>query len=103
MPPRNFGNRNPEIQCLGDDPPLLLRRPVPAASHSGTYLHPPKRDLRVTYSVGHMCKTFPPNKREVCLVARASIKVGSENRLRSFCKVIEILSAASNIFNKAMK
>jgi hypothetical protein len=29
-----------------------------------------------------MCKTFPPNKREVCRVARASIKVGSENRLR---------------------
>jgi len=29
-----------------------------------------------------MCETFPPNKREVCLVARASIKVGSENRLR---------------------
>jgi cyanate lyase len=28
-----------------------------------------------------MCKTFPPNQREVCLVARASIKVGSENRL----------------------
>jgi len=28
-----------------------------------------------------MCKTFPPNKREVCLVARAGIKVGSENRL----------------------
>jgi len=28
-----------------------------------------------------MCKTFPPNKREVCLVARASIKVVSENRL----------------------
>jgi len=30
-----------------------------------------------------MCKTFPPNKREVCLVARASIKVVSENRLPS--------------------
>jgi hypothetical protein len=29
-----------------------------------------------------MCETFPPNKREVCLIARASIKVGSENRLR---------------------
>jgi hypothetical protein len=29
-----------------------------------------------------MCETFPPNKREVCLVARTSIKVGSENRLR---------------------
>jgi len=82
MPPRNFGNRNPGIQCLNDDPPLLLRRPPPAASHSGAYLHPPKRDLRVAYSVGHMCKTFPPNKREVCLVARASIKVVSENRLR---------------------
>ena len=32
MPPRNFGNRNPGIQCLGDDPPLLLRRPTAAAS-----------------------------------------------------------------------
>jgi transposase InsO family protein len=41
-----------------------------------------KRDLRVAYNVGHMCKTFPPNKREVCRVARASIKVRSENRLR---------------------
>jgi hypothetical protein len=29
-----------------------------------------------------MCETFPPNKREVCLIARASIKVGSENRLQ---------------------
>jgi hypothetical protein len=27
-----------------------------------------------------MCETFPP-KREVCLVAPTSIKVGSENRL----------------------
>src|SRR5208283_2838774 len=82
MPPRNFGNRNPGIQCLADDPPLLLSGPAPAASHSGAYLHPPKRDLRVAYSVGHMCETFPP-KREVCLVARTSIKVGSENRLRN--------------------
>ena len=53
MPPRNFGNRNPGIQCLGDDPPLLLRRPAAAASHSGAYLHPPKRDLRVAYSVSN--------------------------------------------------
>src|SRR5665811_870389 len=83
MPPRNLGNRNPGIQRLGDDPPLLLRRPAPAASYPGANLHPPKRQLRVVYSVGHMCETFPPNKREVCLVARASIKVGSENRLRS--------------------
>jgi len=97
MPPRNFGNRNPGIQCLNDDPPLLLRRPPPAASHSGAYLHPPKRDLRVAYSVGHMCKTFPPNKREVCLVARASIKVVSENRLlpiKGAEDIIEILELA---------
>ena len=83
MPPCNFGNRNPGIQCLGYDPPLLLSGPAPAASNPGAYLHPPKRDLRVAYSVGHMCETFPPNKREVCLVARASIKVGSENRLQN--------------------
>src|SRR5208283_3537193 len=93
MPPRNFGNRNPGIQCLADDPPLLLSGPAPAASHSGAYLHPPKRDLRVAYSVGHMCETFPP-KREVCLVARTSIKVGSENRLQcvgcmSMCFFVE--------------
>jgi high-affinity Fe2+/Pb2+ permease len=66
---------------------MRLARPAPrqrvAASHSGAYLHPPKRDLRVAYSVGHMCETFPPNKREVCLVTRASIKVGSENRLQN--------------------
>src|ERR1035437_7756403 len=92
MPPRNFGNRNPGIQCLGDDPPLLLRRPAAAASHSGAYLHPPKRDLRVAYSVGHMCETFPPNKREFCLVARASIKVGSENRLRTMQRASILLS-----------
>jgi hypothetical protein len=71
-----------------------LRRPPPAASHSGAYLHPPKRDLRVAYSVGHMCKTFPPNKREVCLVARASIKVVSENRLRCTEPLIRFLSIA---------
>ena len=48
----------------------------------GAYLHPPKRKLRVAYSVGHMCKTFPPNQREACDIPRASIKVGAENRLR---------------------
>src|SRR5208283_2230304 len=82
MPPRNFGNRNPGIQCLGYDPPLLLSGPAPAASNPGAYLHPPKRQLRVAYSVGHMCKTFPLNRREACDIPRAGIKVGSENRLR---------------------
>jgi hypothetical protein len=44
-----------------------------------------------------MCKTFPPNKREVCLVARASIKVVSENRLlpiKGAEDIIEILELA---------
>ena len=82
MPPRNLGNRNPGIERLGDDPPLLQCRPSPAASHPGAYLHPPKRKLRVAYSVGHMCETFPPNQREACDIPRASIKVGAENRLR---------------------
>jgi len=40
-----------------------------------------------------MCKTFPPNKREVCLVARASIKVGSEKRLQSSGSTNEYASA----------
>ena len=83
MPPRNLGNRNPGIERLGDDPPLLQCRPSPAASHPGAYLHPPKRKLRVAYSVGHMCETFPPNQREACDIPRASIKVGAENRLLS--------------------
>src|SRR5207342_2494205 len=82
MPPRNLGNRNPGIERLGDDPPLLQCRPAPAASHPGAYLHPPKRKLRVAYSVGHMCETFPPNQREACDIPRTSIKVGAENRLR---------------------
>ena len=89
MPPRNFGNRNPGIQCLGDDPPLLLRGPAPAASNPGAYLHPPKRQLRVAYSVGHMCKTFPLNRREACDIPRAGIKVGSENRFRYTCVYCE--------------
>src|SRR5450759_5395337 len=82
MPPRNLGNRNPGIQRLGDDPPLLLRRPAPAASYPGANLHPPTRELRVVYSVGHICKTFPLNQREACNIPRAGIKVGSDNRLR---------------------
>src|SRR6266849_8070294 len=81
MPPRNLGNSNPGIERLGDDPPLLLRRPAPAASYPGANLHPPAREPRVAYSVGHMCETFPPNQREDCNIPRASIKVGSENRL----------------------
>ena len=85
MPPRNLRNRNPGIERLGDDPPLLQCRPSPAASHPGAYLHPPKRKLRVAYSVGRMCETFPPNQREACDIPRASIKVGAENRLR--CRV----------------
>ena len=78
---RAIGNRNPGIERLGDDPPLLQCRPSPAASHPGAYLHPPKRKLRVAYSVGHMCETFPPNQREACDIPRASIKLGAENRL----------------------
>src|SRR5205809_8107145 len=82
MPPRNLGNRNPGIERLGDDPSLLLRRPAPAPTYPGANVHPPARELRVAYSVGHMCETFPPNQREDCNIPRASIKVGSENRLR---------------------
>src|SRR5260370_37864689 len=81
MPPRNLGNRNPGIERLGDDPSLLLRRPAPAPTYPGANVHPPARELRVAYSVGHMCETFPPNQREDCNITRASIKVGSENRL----------------------
>src|SRR5450759_525052 len=93
MPPRNLGNRNPGIQRLCDDPPLLLRRPAPAASYPGANLHPPTRELRVVYSVGHICKTLPLNQREACDIPRAGIKVGSENRLLSlsvigFCKML---------------
>src|SRR4249920_3592934 len=83
MPPRNLGNSNPGIERLGHDPPLLLRRPAPPASYPGANLHPPAREPRVAYSVGHMCETFPPNQREACDIPRASIKVGSEDRLQS--------------------
>src|ERR1700730_11085614 len=83
MPPRNLGNRNPGSERLGDDPPLLLHRPAPAASSPGANVHPPARELRVAYSVAHMCETFPPNQQEDCNIPRASIKVGWENRLRS--------------------
>src|SRR5271157_4277385 len=83
MPPRNLGNSNPGIERLGDDPPFLLRSPAPAASYPGANLHPPARELRVAYSVGHMCETFPPNQRQACDILRASIKVGAVNRLRS--------------------
>jgi hypothetical protein len=85
MPPRNLGNGNPRIERLRDDPSLLLRRPAPAASYPGANLHPPASQPRVAYSVGHMCKTFPPNQREDCNIPRASINVGSENRLPSTC------------------
>src|SRR6478672_4526970 len=81
MPPRNLGNRNPGSERLGDDPPLLLHRPAPAASYPGANVHPPARELRVAYSVAHMCETFPPNQQEDCNIPRASIKVGWENRL----------------------
>src|ERR1700704_5052833 len=84
MPPRNLGNRNPGSERLGDDPPLLLHRPAPAASYPGANVHPPARELRVAYSVAHMCETFPPNQQEDCNIPRASIKVGWENRLQSF-------------------
>src|SRR6478672_8930654 len=83
MPPRNLGNRNPGSERLGDDPPLLLHRPAPAASYPGANVHPPARELRVAYSVAHMCETFPPNQQEDCNIPRASIKVGWENRLLS--------------------
>src|ERR1700730_17531921 len=83
MPPRNLGNRNPGSERLGDDPPLLLHRPPPAPSSPGANVHPPARELRVAYSVAHMCETFPPNQREDCNIPRASIKVGWENRLRN--------------------
>src|SRR4029077_13995216 len=63
MPPRNLGNRNPGSERLGDDPPLLLHRPAPAASYPGANVHPPARELRVAYSVAHMCETFPPNQQ----------------------------------------
>src|SRR3979490_719979 len=82
MPPRNLGNRNPGSERLGDDPPLLLHRPAPAAACPGANAHPPARELRVAYSVAHMCETFPPNQQEDCNIPRASIKVGWENRLR---------------------
>src|SRR5438552_508925 len=65
----------PGIERLGDDPPLLLRRPAPAATYPGANVHPPARKPRVAYSVGHMCETFPPNQREDCNIPRASIKV----------------------------
>src|SRR6476659_6160841 len=83
MPPRNLGNRNPGSERLGDDPPLLLHRPAPAASYPGANVHPPARELRVAYSVAHMCETFPPNQQEDFNIPRASIKVGWENRLRT--------------------
>ena len=88
MPPCNLGNRNPGIERLGDDPPLLLRRPAPAASYPGANVHPPARELRVTYSVAHMCETFPPNQREDCNIPRASIKVGWENRLPQTARML---------------
>src|SRR5260221_9598554 len=81
MPTRNLRNSNPSFERLRDDPPLLLRRPAPAAAYPGPNLHPPARQLCVAYSVGHMCETFPPNQREACDIPPASIKVGSEERL----------------------
>ena len=77
-------------------PPLLQCRPSPAASHPGAYLHPPKRKLRVAYSVGHMCETFPPNQREACDIPRASIKVGAENRLQNISRIVQWLKGTSS-------
>ena len=34
------------------------------------------------YGKSEKCETFPPNQREDCNIPRASIKVGSEDRLR---------------------
>src|SRR3982074_1318516 len=86
MPPRNLGNRNPGSERLGDDPPLLLHRPAPAASYPGANVHPPARELRVAYSVAHMCETFPPNQQEDCNKTRARVTAGCARRLRdSYC------------------
>src|SRR3982074_1036200 len=100
MPPRNLGNRNPGSERLGDDPPLLLHRPAPAASYPGANVHPPARELRVAYSVAHMCETFPPNQQETCNIPRASIKVGWENRLRSIEPFFMSLAARDSEFRR---
>src|SRR6202521_1408830 len=98
MPPRNLGNRNPGSERLGDDPPLLLHRPAPAASYPGANVHPPARELRVAYSVAHMCETFPPNQQEDCNIPRASIKVGWENRLHP-TQVARCSTDAATVFD----
>src|SRR5271166_2552149 len=70
---------DPGIECLGDDPPLLQCRPAP--SHPGAYLHPPKRKLRVAYSVGHMCETFPQISEKPATSRAQASRWGEENRL----------------------
>jgi hypothetical protein len=48
-----------------------------------------------------MCETFPPNQREACDIPRASIKVGSENRLQYFSGSLKMTFASSSPLSPA--
>jgi hypothetical protein len=51
--PGYFGYLRTQLQCLGDNPPLLLRRPAPPTSWAGQDLDAPKPALRVVINVVH--------------------------------------------------
>ena len=58
MPPRHVRNHGTQRNRLGNDPPLLLITPSPAADHARDFRVAPS-DLRVVTNVVHNVHTTP--------------------------------------------
>jgi hypothetical protein len=83
MAPRHLGSDSTRCDRLGNDPPLLLVAPPPAADDARNLRAPPN-DLRVVIDVDHNVHTIRDPKRIAIMHARIALSyVRWEHRLRS--------------------
>lgn len=66
MPPRYVGNYSARRNRLGNDSPLLLIAPMPAANHT-RYFRPATNDIRVVTNVDHNVHTINAPRRTAIL------------------------------------
>ena len=74
MPPRHVRNYSTRYVCLGNDPPLLLIAPPPAANYA-RYFRTAPNNVRVVTNVDHNVHTIP-TKSQSCTTRAQSATWG---------------------------
>ena len=75
MPSRHVRNHGTRGDCLGNDPPLLLIAPSPAADHA-RYFRVAPSDLHVVTNVVHNVHTISATKITIVHCSRSFSYVG---------------------------